>query len=291
MILVTGANGQLSRALQKELINDELYVTSSSELNLINQNKIQILLKKINPSLIIHTAAFTKVDDAEIQKELVMEINFELTKIIANFAHKNNIPLIFFSTDYVFDGLKNTPYIEDDFREPINIYGLSKKYAEDYIVQLCEKFIIFRISWIYDLQGSNFVNTILSIIQSQNVIKVVNDQFGSPTPTFFIAKIVKKVIELTYKNSFPWGIYHLSTSGIASWYEFSKLIINNIKFINQRFNRKIHIEPVSSANYSRLANRPKYSKLCCDKIEKVLGMNMMDWKESFIQMVKINSNE
>lgn len=286
-ILITGAEGQLGKAINSELVQYNLVALNRKELNLINLDEIDTILTSKSPSLIIHLAAYTNVDKAENDCEKAMTINYFATKVIADYCYKAAIPIIFFSSDYVFDGLKTTKYNEDDPSNPLNIYGQSKALAESYIVSRLKHYVILRTSGVYDEKSKNFFSTISKTLIDNRRVTVVADQFSSPTSSYFLAGIVKSIVSKISNKSFKWGIYHLTNKGSISWYEFARLISFRLTDagILSKINEK-YIIPIKSENYISSTPRPLNSLLNCEKIERELDITLHSVEEALIFTIK-----
>ncbi|MCD8024314.1 MAG: dTDP-4-dehydrorhamnose reductase [Candidatus Gastranaerophilales bacterium] len=249
-ILITGACGMLGQDLCPTLedLGHDLIETDKETLDITDKNKVFNFFKNSKPDMIIHLAAYTNVEKAEYEKDLAFLVNAEGTENIAKAAFEFCIPLIYISTDYVFDGAKCAPYFPLDKPNPLNVYGKTKLSGEKAVLKYCKKFYIARTSWLYGTHGKNFVDSILSM-KNNPVIKVVNDQIGTPTWTMDLAAAL---IKLTDK---PYGIYHLSGGGKpVSRYEFAKTIF---KYANL----SVNLVPCTSAEFPQKALRPKYSVL------------------------------
>jgi dTDP-4-dehydrorhamnose reductase len=247
-ILITGATGQLGRELIKGLNDDELLTPTHKQIDIRDPNSIKRIVD-LNPEIIIHTAAYTDVDGCEENHELAWDVNSFGTKNIATAAEEIKAKLIYISTDYVFDGKKKEPYLETDRPNPLNIYGKSKYSGENYVRDICSRFIIIRTSWLYGKEGKNFVYTILTRSKEREELKVVNDQIGCPTNARDLAESIKKLIPS--KTS---GIYHASGEGECSWYEFALEIVRLSGI-------RIKVIPITSNEISRKAPRPSYAVL------------------------------
>lgn len=277
-ILITGARGQLGYKLKDILKNHELILTNSRSMNITDKNAVSDKINEKKPDIVFHAAAYTKVDDAESNQELCHKVNAEGTKNIIEACNQNNVLLIFISTDYVFDGKKNKPYREiDETGEPLSIYGKSKKEAENEIEKNSKKYYILRTSWLYgelppNHPGSNFVETMLKLSKTRNKLSVVSDQIGSPTYTGDLTNGALNIIE-RYKTDekLPFGIYHLSGKGEASWYDFAVEIFKLSK-------TNIKVNPISTEAYPLPAKRPKYSYLSKEKIES-FGIKVRPWQQ------------
>lgn len=230
--------------------NYEVIAAAKSDLDVTNFASVTKFFDKKKFDFVIHSAAYTKVDDAQTNKDLAFLINAEGAKNMALATKEKNIPIIFISTDYVFDGTKNAPYFPEDSTNPISAYGASKLAGEEKIREINPKHYITRTSWLYGKHGKNFVDTMLSLAQKQTSIKVVNDQFGCPTWTCDLAEGIKNLIE---KNA-AFGTYHLCNSGITTWNGLAKKIF-------EIRNLKIEVLAVATEEFPRPAPRPKFSAM------------------------------
>jgi dTDP-4-dehydrorhamnose reductase len=231
-----------------------------------NFDSIRKAIHYIKPTLIINCAAYTNVDNAEINYKIAFKINAEAPRVLAEESLKLDIPLIHFSTDYVFDGTSKRAYKEDDQTNPLNNYGKTKLDGELAIKKNCKKFIIIRTSWVYNSKrGKNFYRTMIKLFKKKNEICVVNDQYGCPTSVQFLAKRIKKILtQLNLKEEKRWGIYHLTDNKVMTWFKFAK---NILKLENLLSKKKINVIPISSSDYSISIKRPKNSILDLTKIK------------------------
>lgn len=258
-VLVTGANGMLGQDLCPILEDIGCYVveTDIDNLDITNEEMVKAVISDVKPNLVIHCAAYTNVDKAEEEQEIATKINSLGTEYIAKACKENDVTLIYISTDYVFDGTKDSPYNPSDETNPLNIYGLTKLNGEIAVKKYCEKYYIARTSWLYGHHGTNFVETMLKLKDSPE-LKVVNDQKGCPTWT---VELANGIIQLLQK---PYGTYHVCGSGETTWYEFAKEIF-------KLENLSPNIIPCSTEEFSRPAKRPQNSTMSNDKICR-------DWK-------------
>jgi len=270
-ILVTGINGQVGHALMHELTEHELIGLSRDDCDLTNPDQIKQVIDQHHPDLIINPAAYTKVDQAEDEPELAFKINRDAPKVIAEKAQEYHIPLIHFSTDYVFDGEKKAAYVEDDPTHPLGVYGQSKFAGEEVIQAVGGHIYIFRTSWVYSNIGHNFYLTMKRLSTEQDEINVVADQFGVPTSNTFIAEQIKAIIpQLTENNT---GVYHMVPYGSCSWYEFAKEIISQT---NIKFNLK-NLHPIATDEFPTKTKRPSNSILSNAKIKQTFNLNFNNW--------------
>lgn len=276
-VLVTGANGQLGKCIQdlgdsySEL---EFTFTASKELDITNKNLVSTFFSEGNYDYCINCAAYTAVDKAEIESEKAFLINAGAVKYLAESCKLYGVTLIHISTDFVFDGRKGSPYTEEDDPNPINVYGFSKLKGEQYIQEILKSFFIIRTSWVYSEYGNNFVKTMLRLTENRDEISVVNDQIGSPTYARGLAKFLCFLINNSKRN---YGIYNYSDRGVISWYDFALEIF-------EKYDKNTKVTPISSSQYTTLAERPVYSKLNTAKIERQMGVNLNEWRSSLVKM-------
>jgi dTDP-4-dehydrorhamnose reductase len=275
-IIVTGANGQLGQELVRQLqqTNFELYPFTKSELDITNENIVNEVITKIEPDIIINAAAYTKVDQAEIEEETAYLVNAFGQRNLAVAAEKVGAKICYISTDYVFDGSSMIPYREYDRTNPLGVYGKSKLVGEELTKSLSSRYFIVRTAWVYGEFGQNFVKTMLRLAKEKEEINVVNDQIGSPTYTVDLAHFI---IDLVQTDKF--GIYHCTNSGSCSWYEFAIAIF-------EESNINVKVNPITTKQFPRPAARPKYSVL--DNFAmKVNGFPMLrHWHEALKEFLK-----
>ena len=257
-ILVTGANGQLGSDIVTifRQHNMDVVGTVRSVMDITNQKQVFEVINQIKPQVIIHCAAYTAVDKAEEDKLNCYKVNVDGTRNLTLVAKELNIELIYFSTDYVFDGAKSEPYEVTDLPNPINYYGLTKYLGEEIIKSFLSKYYVFRISWVFGPNGKNFVNTILRLAKEKSSINVVSDQFGSPTYTVDVANFLLSESQISY------GIHHLTNDGYTSWFEFASKIIELSKL-------KTDVKPILTYEYKTLAKRGLNSRLFKNKKESM----------------------
>ena len=256
-VLVTGAKGMLGKDLCPILEDSgyEVIETDIDTMDITDIFSVKSNIEKYNPDIVIHCAAYTNVDGAETDKETAEKINVLGTENIAKMCAKNNVELVYISTDYVFDGEKSEPYQPDDKPNPLNVYGLTKLKGEQAIQKYCEKYYIVRTSWLYGIHGKNFVETMIILAQTKKELKVVDDQIGCPTWTVELSNAIVKLLE-----DYEYGIYHACGLGRTSWYGFAKKIF-------ELENIDVNLQSCTTEEFPRPAKRPKYSvmdnsKLC-----------------------------
>lgn len=269
-ILVTGSTGQLGSDVVKELLKRGYSTLSPnrSEFNLCSEDNIRNYILNSNCESIVHCAAYTQVDKAEDEKDLCIKINATATKHIAKCAKILDIPMIYISTDYVFDGTKDGKYTENDETNPINIYGESKLAGEKYVQEILDKYYIVRTSWVFNINGKNFIETMLRLSKANNQLSIVNDQIGSPTYTKDLSRLLVDMIETN-----KYGLYHATNEGYCSWYEFADTIF-------KLANINIDIKAINSNEYASRAKRPLNSKLSKDKLIEYGFKPLPHWEDA-----------
>lgn len=279
-ILITGANGMLAKAVKEELKENELVCTDVEELDITNLDAVRLYTKKVKPDYIINCAAYTAVDKAEEQEELVYKINAIGPKNLAIATQENNAVLVHISTDYVFGGDKDTSkdYNEDDEKNPQAVYGKTKLAGEKFIEENCKKFYIFRTAWLYG-EGHNFVRTMINLSKEHDEVKVVNDQHGSPTYAVDLASIIHQAME----KQIPFGVYNSTNMGYTTWYDFTKMIYD-LEGINCK------VTPVTSEEFKSAAKRPKNSQMSKSKLLKY-GIKIPTYEDALKRYLKIEQEK
>ncbi len=277
-IAVTGKNGQVVQSLLARADDGfEIVALGRPELDLAAPETIYPALAAVQPDLVISAAAYTAVDKAEDEPDFAFAINAIGAGAVSKAAAKLNIPIIHLSTDYVFDGKKQSPYLENDKPNPQSVYGHTKLQGEKLVALNNKKHIIIRTSWVYSSYSSNFLKTMLRLSGQRDEISVVCDQFGSPTSANDIADAIMHIIKDRYLNSDVWGVYHLSGGGEASWAEFARYIMLSSKKYS---GRSCSITNILTSDYPTRAIRPKYSKLSNAKFQQTFHYRMNDWEKS-----------
>jgi len=252
-VLIIGKNGQVAWELQQTCPSHiTAHAYGRNEINITDPQSIERVIKQLNPAVIINASAYTAVDKAESEQDEAYLINATAVEILAKAATKHSIRLLHISTDFVFDGAKNTPYTVDDKTNPINVYGASKLAGEQAIKAYCPvNSAIVRTSWVYSSHGNNFVKTMLRLMAEKEQLSVVSDQIGCPTNAKGLAKYLWQLAERETLDP----IYHYSDLGVASWYDFA-IAIQDIAFEQGKLEKKIPIQPIPSSNYPTPAMRP-----------------------------------
>jgi len=271
-ILITGATGQLGHELQRALASHELVLMDLPAFNL-TESSCEGQVFDARPDVVIHAAAYTDVDGAERQPDLAMAVNAQGTEWVAQGTAKINARLIYISTDYVFDGLKGSPYLEDDLANPLNFYGKSKLEGERRALAHCPNALVIRTSWLYGAHGKNFVKTIMRLVEEKAELRVVADQRGSPTYAGDLAKSLAQMLTLDIR-----GIIHATGAGDCTWYELASAIVSAME-------RQTPVYPITTAEAGRRAARPGYSVLA-NCVLKQSGITLPHWRDSLVQFVK-----
>ena len=274
-ILITGANGMLAKEVKEKFEKENTLInTDVEDLDITDEIQVEEFVSKIKPDWIINCAAYTAVDKAEENLELADKINGDGPTNLAKAAKNNECKLVHISTDYVFGGDLSLckDYKEDDKKEPVTVYGITKLHGEEGIEKNLKEFYIFRTAWLYGIGGNNFVKTMTKLGSSRDEINVVSDQHGSPTYAKDLANIIYEAIE----KKIPYGVYHATNLGYTTWYEFTKEILTEQ-------NIECKVNPVSTDEYIKMmkitqAKRPFNSKLSKNKLIKA-GINVPEWKD------------
>ncbi len=249
-ILLLGKNGLLGRELRhvfSKKTGNRLIAFNHADLDITDTKALTKTLRDIKPAAVINAAAFTYVDECEAKKNFVMKVNGEANGPLAELCHSIGAHLVYFSTDYVFDGTKTKPYVEDDTPHPINTYGASKLLGEQQVRKNTDAYSIIRTSWLFGMHGRNFVTTMLDLAKKEDPIQVVDDQIGKPTYSYDLANAV---IEMLFEETIPRGIFHLVNEHAVSWYHFAKEIFDEANL------PAVHLKRIQSTALDRAAKRP-----------------------------------
>ena len=288
-ILLTGSNGQVGFELNKKLSAlGEVIATDREELDLTNLNAIRTFIDQIKPDIIINPAAYTAVDKAESEPDLAYQINTLAPEVLATMAAELDIPLVHFSTDYVFDGLKKDAYVETDLTNPQSVYGKTKCEGEEKI-RTYAKHIILRTSWVFGVHGNNFLKTILRLIQEKDSLNIVGDQWGSPASASMLSDVTFKIVDtiLKNKNFNDYGTYHVTNDGETNWHQYASLIASELIKLNIKVKcapDKIH--PILTSEYPTAAKRPLNSRLNTDKLKKTFMLELPHWESEVKRVLK-----
>ena len=281
-ILITGSTGQLSSALQGTLAGEGKVLALGHRLmDLAEPAQVRQQVRLLRPDLIINAAAYTAVDQAERERDRAFAINATAPGVLAEEAAALGAPLIHYSTDYVFDGRKSGPYTEDDRPAPLSVYGASKLAGEQAIQAVGGEHLILRTSWVYSLQGRNFLLTMQRLLQERDALSVVSDEIGAPTWAGTLAAVTADLVRNWRNgNGWPGGLYHLTAPGETSWYGFACAIAEHL----QRQGRlRARITPIATADYPTAAQRPLNSSLDCSRLQRDWRIDLPDWHSGLQQ--------
>ena len=278
-VLITGARGQIGQELLRSAPKDwQVHGLSSSELDITDAQQVITTVQALQPQLIINTAAYTAVDQAENDSKRAYAVNHLGAENLAQAAQSLGCPLLHLSTDYVFSGKHTHPYTEQDAAAPCSVYGHSKWLGEQAVREFCPQHIILRTSWVFGMHGNNFVKTILRLGQERDALSIVSDQVGGPTSARSIAQVLWQITrQYQSSNSCTWGTYHFSGGPACSWYEFADEIFKQASEL-KLIKRSPALSPINSSDYPTPAQRPAYSVLDNTKINQQLNMTQSNWK-------------
>jgi len=280
-VAIIGANGQLGSDLVEVFGKDssfEVIPLTHADLDVTVPETLEIL-KELKPDVIINTAAYVRVDDAELYPEKAFQVNAIGALNVARVASEIDAVNVYISTDYVFDGTKGEPYTEEDIPNPLNVYGLSKYAGEIFTKNYSKRYYIIRVASLYGKvgargKGGNFVEFMIQKARNKEELRVVDDMFMSPTYTKDVARTLKKFLELMPE----FGVYHMVNEGFCSWYEFTKAIFEILGW-------EVDVKPIKSEELKRLAKRPQFSALKNEKLRR-LNLKMRSWKEALTEYLK-----
>ena len=275
-VLVTGVKGQLGHDVMNELEKRgyEGIGVDVEEMDITDRETVERVMREVHPDKVVHCAAWTSVDDAEDKVELCRKINAYGTENIARMCKELSAPMIYLSTDYVFDGEGTRPWEPDDERHPLNVYGQTKYEGELAVEKYLDAYFIVRIAWVFGVNGKNFIKTMLRLSETHDTITVVDDQVGSPTYTYDLARLLVDMLETE-----KYGRYHATNEGLCSWYEFAKEIF-------RQAGREVKVIPVSSEEYPAKAKRPHNSRMNKDKLREMGFAPLPAWEDALSRYLK-----
>lgn len=299
-ILLLGKDGQVGWQLQRSLApHGPVVACGRDQCDLSDPARICSVIREIRPSVIVNASAYTAVDKAETESELAWRVNAEAPRILAEEAASLGALVIHYSTDYVFDGSKGSPYREDDPTGPLSVYGRTKLEGEEGIRAAGGKSLIFRTSWVFGARGNNFVKTILRLARDRESLNVVADQIGSPTPAAMIATVTGIVLAMLRRGELLKAgenrLYHLAAARPVSWCDFARTIVG-LAGQAPGFSLRLKpeaIHPISTSEYPTAARRPANSRLDCTRLEDDFGLQMPDWQpylERMLQLLALKQN-
>lgn len=285
-ILLTGKDGQIGWELQRTLLPlGRVIAVGRAELDLANGGAVRAAMREHRPDIVVNAAAYTAVDQAEQETELAQAVNASAPGIMAEESARQGCLLVHYSTDYVFDGAKADPYVEDDPPNPLNAYGRSKLAGEEAIHASGARHLIFRTGWIYGARGKNFLRTILRLAEESEELRVVADQFGAPTWSRLVAEVTAQVLAqgVAPDSEGRFGdahcTYHLTASGSTSWHGFAQAIIESARRLCSDLPLKAQrIEAIPASRYPTPARRPGNSRLSCARLQQDSGLMIPEWE-------------
>jgi dTDP-4-dehydrorhamnose reductase len=280
-ILLIGKNGQVGWELRRTLAPiAEVIAVDYPEVNFTDAAAVRRLVAETKPQVVVNAAAYTAVDKAETETELCYQINATGPGVLAEEAKKLNALMVHYSTDYIFDGTKQTPYVETDAPNPLGGYGKSKLAGDEAVRASGADHLIFRLCWVYGARGQNFMLTMQRLAREREKLRVVRDQFGCPTWSRMIAETtafaVKQATTSADRAAYS-GTYHLAASGFTSWHGFASRII---ELMPEEARKCRAVEGIATSEYPTPAKRPAYSVLNCDKLKQTFGLQLPDWETS-----------
>jgi dTDP-4-dehydrorhamnose reductase len=272
-ILVTGYNGQLGFDVVREGLKYGLDMVAATrqELDITQEQAVLGYVRQINPDAIVHCAAYTAVDKAEDEQQTCWNVNVEGTKYLAIAAKEVKAKLMYISTDYVFDGKGTTPFTETDSPDPVGYYGLSKFKGEEMVQSILDEWFIIRISWVFGINGNNFIKTMLRLSETRDSLSVVSDQIGSPTYTLDLAKLIIEMIQTE-----QYGIYHASNEGFCSWADFAEEIF-------KQADKSVSVTGITTEEYPTRAVRPKNSRMSKQKLADHGFKPLPAWQDALVR--------
>lgn len=275
-VLVTGVKGQLGHDVMNELAKRgyEGIGVDVEEMDITDREAVERVMREVHPDKVVHCAAWTAVDDAEDKEELCRKVNALGTENIARMCRELSAPMIYLSTDYVFDGEGTRPWEPDDERHPLNVYGQTKYEGELAVEKYLDAYFIVRIAWVFGVNGKNFIKTMLRLSETHDTLTVVDDQVGSPTYTYDLARLLVDMLETE-----KYGRYHATNEGLCSWYEFAKEIF-------RQAGREVKVLPVSSEEYPAKAKRPHNSRMNKEKLKEMGFTPLPSWEDALSRYLK-----
>jgi dTDP-4-dehydrorhamnose reductase len=285
-ILLLGKNGQVGWELQRTLAPlGQVWGLDYPEIDFAEGATLRKLVLEHKPQIVVNACAYTAVDKAESEPERAMLINGRAPGVLAEAAKQTGALLVHYSTDYVYDGTKRTPYVETDATNPLSAYGRTKLAGDQAIQQVGCDHLIFRLCWVYGVRGQNFMLTMMRLARERETLRVVADQIGSPTWSRMIAEgtalALKQTVGASDVAAFN-GVYHLRAGGETNWHEFASRIIELMPPAERKCKA---VEAITTADYPTPAKRPAYSVMSCDKLRRIFGIKLPDWEQSLRQVL------
>ncbi|HWV16999.1 MAG TPA: dTDP-4-dehydrorhamnose reductase [Rhodocyclaceae bacterium] len=290
-ILVTGKNGQLGFELQRSLAAlGEVVAIGSAECNLADASAVRELVRSVRPRIIVNAAAYTAVDKAETEVDLAMAVNAHAPGILGEEAARIGAWVIHYSTDYVFDGKSDTPYVETAATNPLSVYGRSKLAGEQALQAALEQHLILRTSWVLGAHGGNFAKTMLRLAAERTSLNVVADQWGAPTSAMLLADMTAQTIRQAHMEgeaNFPFGLYHLTAAGETNWCDYARFVVAAAQMAGKSLSLgPADIQPIKTADYPLPAPRPANSRLNTEKFRSTFGLPLPHWEDGVRQVLQ-----
>lgn len=280
-IAIIGRNGQMSRALQTTLsFEHDLVTIGRPDADLGEPQSLTAAILAAQPDVVVNPAAYTAVDAAEDEPALARSVNAVGAQSVAEAAAQIGVPIIHFSTDYVFDGHKTSPYLETDAPNPLGVYGRTKLEGERCVARANPRHVILRTAWVYSATGSNFVKTMLRLAKERPFVRVVDDQYGTPTLADDLAETVRGILarlDADPDRQDLYGVFHATGGGSTSWFHFAQAIMDGAR---KRGAAHIPVHPIKAVDYPAKAARPAYSVLSAQKLKTVYGAELPDWQSA-----------
>ncbi|MDI9400877.1 MAG: dTDP-4-dehydrorhamnose reductase [Limisphaerales bacterium] len=284
-ILIIGKSGQVGYQLRRTIAPlGQITALEYPELDLCNPQSIRSTLSQLKPAVILNAAAYTAVDKAESDEEKATQLNAQAPEILAQYAKENDTLLVHYSTDYVFGGKGSRPYVETDKMAPLSVYGRTKAAADQAILNSGCKHLIFRLCWVYGARGQNFFLTMRKLAQDRDELRIVSDQWGSPTSARFIAEATALALIQVLQSNSPesyYGLYHLAGNGFTNWHQFAQKVIEAVPAEKRKCKM---LTPITTQEYPTAAVRPAYSVMDCSKVQHVFGITPPHW-EALLELV------
>jgi len=283
-LLITGCDGQVGTELthQSVALGWTVKAVDRDGLDITDPVAVNKAVRAFMPDAVVNAAAYTAVDKAEHDRIAAFSVNRDGPKNLAVACAGLDIPLVHYSTDYVFDGSKSNGYVESDPVAPLGVYGESKLAGEQTVRELCSKYLVLRTSWVFSAHGNNFVKTMLRLASERETLGVVADQFGKPTSAAEVARMTLNM--LSGKEEY-WDVYHLAQPQTISWHGFAEAIFEEARWQNVALKLE-QLSAIATSDYPTPAKRPAHSELHCDKLESIFGVRIKPWRESLVEVIR-----
>ncbi|RMH15705.1 MAG: dTDP-4-dehydrorhamnose reductase [Gammaproteobacteria bacterium] len=288
-ILVVGAEGQLGRSLMEraDVYGIAAVGKDRIDMDVADRGSVQSVFKNLRPECVINASAYTAVDAAETDRQRAFGVNEHGVRHLIECCEPKQIPLVHVSTDFIFDGRSKTPYLENAIAKPLNVYGMSK-LAGEHALSRYKKSLLIRTSWVFSRYGENFVKTMLNLGSEREMLTVVSDQIGCPTPARALADAILKMLvmipDMLAEERQPWGVYHFCGQPEVSWFQFAEEVFRQAREAEYPLKLK-HFSAIKAADYPAKAKRPAYSVLDCQKIKTTFGIERPDWRHFLNEII------